>query len=540
MTGGTGIRLGARTAMAILAALSVLLAAPHAEARAHKKRHHYAAPPTISDLEKSDKYAAFVGEPDTGRLLLQRRPDEQRYPASLTKLMTLYELFEALDAGKVKLTDPLRASAHASIQAPSKLGLEPGDTIRVEDAIKALVVVSANDVAVTIAENLGGTEDAFAAHMTADARTLGMKNTHFANASGLPDDDQLSTARDMYTLASHLIEHFPQYYHYFGIETFRWNNRRFASHNHLVGRVEGVDGMKTGYIRASGFHLVASAKRDGHRLICVVMGGETSGQRDAAVKRMLDTQFAALEKGGPMVAADEPEPTPVSAAPDSPSASSGPYPRPKPGEELALQTGGGTQPAQGGQSLPSAISALPARAAEAGPAAKLPSSGPVEDEGAAEEAGGDTFVAPAAPPSPATITPAPAAAAVTQAPAPAPAAAPPAPPSGVASLIMPEAQASTRPQQIHWGIQIGAYVSAQTASTKLAAARKAAPKLLSRATQTVARVAVDDTAYYRARFGPLGEDEAKRACALLEPHGFKCFTIQEPEAEFASNGRPAE
>jgi D-alanyl-D-alanine carboxypeptidase len=493
----------------VMAAFCVMaLEMPQAEARSHKKHHHYAPAPTVSDLERSDKYAAFVGEPDTGRVLLERRPDEQRYPASLTKMMTLYELFKALDQKQIRLSDPLKVTAHASIQAPSKLGLDPGDTIRVEDAIKAIVVVSANDVAVTIAENLGGTEDAFAARMTADARALGMKNTHFANASGLPDDDQLSTARDMYILARHLIENFPQYYDYFGTESFRWAGRRFANHNHLVGRVAGVDGMKTGYIRASGFHLVASAKRDGHRLICVVMGGDTSRQRDAAVKRMLDTQFAALEKAGPMVAKAEPD----IGGPATTAQASGPYPRPKPGEELALATGGGVVPASGSPSLPLAIGALPGRQNAAGKAPAAP-----EDENAAEEAESGTPES-GSPPQ----------AAAQQ---------PPAESGGVAALLVPQAQAAPRPPQpIRWGIQIGAYVSAETANSKLAAARKAAPKLLGRASQSVAKVAVDDTAYYRARFGPLGEEEAKRACAMLEPHGFKCFTIQQPEAELASTG----
>jgi D-alanyl-D-alanine carboxypeptidase len=515
MTGGNGFRAGLRACIVVFVALGTVIAASGADAKTHhKKRHHAAAAPTIADLEKSDKYAAFVGEPGTGRVLLERRPDEQRFPASLTKMMTLYELFKEIDSGKMRLGDPLKVSGHASIQAPSKLGLKPGDRITAEEAIKAIVVVSANDVAVAIAETLGGTEHDFAVRMTADAATLGMTHTNFANASGLPDDDQLSTAHDMYNLASHLIEDFPQYYHYFSTETFRWAGRRFASHNHLVGHVDGVDGMKTGYIRASGFHLVASAKRNGHRLIAVVMGGETSRQRDAAMKRMLDTQFAALDKGGPMVAGVAPSPAllpvPKPGVVREAALEDGPYPRPKPGtgpasEDLALETGGGVLPRSSG--LPAAIGALPGKAAGTEVAAAPESA--VEGEGDADEE-----------------SPADATASGTEPPS-----------SSVAALLVPPAQAAVKPpapQQIRWAVQIGAYVSAKTASSKLAAARKAEPKLLGHTNQLVLRVAVEDTAYYRARFGPLGEQEAKRACDRLEPRGFKCFTIQQPEAEMVS------
>jgi D-alanyl-D-alanine carboxypeptidase len=497
-----------RVLLAILVAGALALAAAPAEARAHKHKHHHVTyrAPSVAELETSAKYAAFVGEPETGRILYEKRADAQRFPASLTKMMTLWELFGAIEKGQIKMSDTLRASAHASYQAPSKLGLEDGDTIRVEDAIKAIVVVSANDVAVTIAENLGGKEDAFCARMTAHARAMGMTNTQFVNASGLPDGGQLSTARDLYTLGTHLLTDFPQYYHYFAIESFRWNGRVFSTHNHLVGKVDGVDGIKTGYTAASGFNLVTSAKRDGKRLIAVVLGGATSRQRDEAMRRMLNTEFASLEKAGPMVAkADEdrdnaaptpaapipaamppsPEALTASTVPEAVSAPARPYPRPKPGEELATQVGGGTIGASQPEPKPAALS----------PTAST--SAPVTAQGDGGE--------------PSTST--------------------------VATLIAPPAQAAIQTaaaEAMRWGIQIGAYVSETTATSKLAAARKTLPKLLGRATQSVERVAIDDTAYYRARFGPLDENEARHACALLEPHGFKCFAVQAPESELAS------
>ena len=238
--------------------------------------------------------AALCVDVESGRILYERNADTQLFPASLTKMMTLYELFSALDRDEVHITDSLTVSERASAQLPSKLGLRAGDTIPIDTAIRAITVLSANDVAVTIAENLGGTEDAFSARMTADAKTMGMVNTQFVNASGLPNPDQHASARDLYVLARRLLTAFPEYYHYFSLEALAWKGRAFSTHNHLLGKVDGVDGIKTGYIRASGFHLVASAERADHRLIAVVMGEPTARQRDEAVARLLDAEFAVL------------------------------------------------------------------------------------------------------------------------------------------------------------------------------------------------------------------------------------------------------
>ncbi|WP_417470150.1 D-alanyl-D-alanine carboxypeptidase [Maricaulis sp.] len=244
----------------------------------------------------TSRYAAFVVDQNTGVVLHSRQSEARRYPASLTKMMTLYMLFEALESGEIGLQDPIRISAHAANAPPSRLNLAIGSTISAEDAIRALVIRSANDVAVAVGERLGGTETGFATAMTAQARELGLPGTTFRNASGLPNSRQVTTARDMARLAIALQRDFPQYFHYFDETTFVWDGRTYRNHNTLVGRVEGVDGLKTGYIRASGFNVVVSAQRGEHRLIAVVMGGPTAASRDAHAEELLDAAFSTLEQ----------------------------------------------------------------------------------------------------------------------------------------------------------------------------------------------------------------------------------------------------
>ena len=247
-----------------------------------------------SRAEASERYAAFVADMQTGEVLHARRADAERYPASLTKMMTLYMLFEALEAGEVSLDDPITASAEAASRPSSRLGLREGQTLRVEDAIRALIIQSANDVAVAVAEHLEGDEARFASAMTVRAAGLGMTNTVFRNASGLPDPAQHTTARDVAVLAYALQQDFPQYYHYFGETRFQWNGVTHRNHNSLVGNQPGVDGLKTGYIRASGFNLAASAERDGHRIVAVVMGGASAAVRDAHARELIEAAFSAL------------------------------------------------------------------------------------------------------------------------------------------------------------------------------------------------------------------------------------------------------
>lgn len=228
----------------------------------------------------------------TGSILEETDPDATRYPASLTKMMTLYLIFDALARNRIELTTRWPVSLHASRQTPTKLGLRPGQTIAVQDVILGLITRSANDAAVVAAEGLGGSEPGFAMMMTARARQLGMNSTVFQNASGLPNTAQVTTARDIATLARSLIRDFPQYYGYFSTDDFVYRGRRIANHNRLMNWYPGADGLKTGYIGASGYNLAFSAVRDGRRLIGVVMGGNSARSRDHEMARLFDASFA--------------------------------------------------------------------------------------------------------------------------------------------------------------------------------------------------------------------------------------------------------
>jgi D-alanyl-D-alanine carboxypeptidase len=251
----------------------------------------------------NSKYAAYVMHADSGDVLFDRYADGTRYPASLTKMMTLYLLFEALEAGELKLDSKITVSARAAGQPPSKLGVSSGSTIEVETAIKALVIKSANDIAVAVAEELAGSEWRFAQEMTSKARTLGMYRTTFRNASGLPNSKQVTTAKDMATLGRRVVQDFPQYFHYFADESFTWDGRTYRTHNALVKTFDGADGLKTGYTRRSGFNLTTTAARDGNRLIGVVLGGRSSRTRDAHMRKILDDAFAEIEKKPTLIAA---------------------------------------------------------------------------------------------------------------------------------------------------------------------------------------------------------------------------------------------
>ncbi|MGE6696055.1 D-alanyl-D-alanine carboxypeptidase family protein [Hyphomonas sp. NPDC076900] len=242
----------------------------------------------------AEKYAAIVVDADTGEVLHARNQDDPRYPASLTKVMTLYLLFDAIDAGDVSLKDKMTVSRNAAAQPPSNLRLKAGDTISVEDAIYALVTKSANDVAVVVAEYLGGSERKFANQMTDKASELGLANTTFRNASGLPNTAQLTTARDLAILADALLDNHGDYYHYFQTQRFSWGGMTYKSHNNLIGPVEGVDGIKTGYTRASGFNLMTSAERDGRRIIAIMLGGASAKSRDAHVTELVESAFVSI------------------------------------------------------------------------------------------------------------------------------------------------------------------------------------------------------------------------------------------------------
>ena len=237
------------------------------------------------------RYASIVINADTGKVLHESSADASRYPASLTKMMTLYMLFEAIEQGKLSLDSLLPVSAHAASMPQTNIGLRVGDKLKVSDAIPALIVRSANDVAAVVAEALGQTETNFGRIMTNKARSLGMGSTSFRNASGLPNREQKTTARDMVILSIRLMEDFPKYYHYFSTQTFRYKGVTYNSHNRMIRNTIGVDGLKTGFIRASGFNVATSAKRGDQRVIGVVMGGKTAATRDQHMAQLLDRGF---------------------------------------------------------------------------------------------------------------------------------------------------------------------------------------------------------------------------------------------------------
>jgi D-alanyl-D-alanine carboxypeptidase len=285
-----------RAGCAVLAGLIAAgLLAGDADAAVRKRDHprprirhgfHYgpgSAPP----------YADFVIDANSGRVLHEANPDSPRHPASLTKIMTLYLLFEQITAGRFRLDSELPVSAHAAAQPPTKLRLKPGQTLKVEEAIKAVVTRSANDAAVVVAEAVAGTEENFAVMMTGKAHALGMGGTVYVNASGLPADAQLTTARDQAILGRAIQSRFPDYYRYFATPTFEFRGMTISNHNALLKTMEGVDGIKTGFTEASGYNLVASLRRNGRHVVGVVLGGTSNGARDARMRELIETGIVA-------------------------------------------------------------------------------------------------------------------------------------------------------------------------------------------------------------------------------------------------------
>ena len=256
----------------------------HSHAHAVTRVHARAAAP-VSDITGGEpKGTAIVMDARTGEILYAERADSQRYPASVTKVMTMYLAFEALASGRLHLTDTVLVSPLAAAQPPTKLGLRAGETISVEDALHAMAVHSANDMAIAIAEKIGGTASRFSDMMTLKAQQLGMTNTRYVNPNGLPDSRQLSSAHDIAILARAVLRDYPQYYNFFSQEQFTYRGRTFVNTNHLLGKMPGVDGLKTGFTNAAGFNLAASAVRNNHRLIAVVMGSSSSPVRNASVE----------------------------------------------------------------------------------------------------------------------------------------------------------------------------------------------------------------------------------------------------------------
>jgi D-alanyl-D-alanine carboxypeptidase len=308
-SGKTVIRsgLGVMAGLSLFCALSLLLGAGPAQAARH---FHHRYRPAAVGIAPAPVSASIVLDADTGRVLSENNADAVTYPASLAKLMTLYLTFEDLNAGRLRLDQYLPVSEYAASRPPTKLGLLPGDAVSVQSLILGIVTRSANDAAVVLAEGQAGSEVAFAERMTKKARELGMTDTVFTNASGLPDPAQHTTARDMAQLALALYHDFPREYRYFSTREFDFRGRLIVGHDHLLDWYPGADGLKTGYIRAAGFNLATSAVRGGHRLIGVVMGGPSAGIRDREMAELLDQGFAEL--GVPIAVAERhPAPHPA-------------------------------------------------------------------------------------------------------------------------------------------------------------------------------------------------------------------------------------
>ncbi|MEO5805684.1 serine hydrolase [Devosia sp.] len=308
-------------------------------------------------IENLRREAGIVVDAKSGKVMYENAADSPRYPASVTKVMTLYILFQELAAGNLKLSTKMTVSAHAAAASPTKLGLRAGSTISVEDAIKSIVTISANDMARVIAENISGSEEKFAQRMTATARALGMRHTTYRNASGLPDGGQLTTVRDQAILGIAVYEHFPNYYEFFQTRSFSYGRRTYGNHNRVLGYMGAVDGIKTGYINAAGSNLLTAARKDNRHIVVVAFGFNSGGARDQKVRDLVAKYLPAARSGGYLQTAMIPQPgrqgnsnvqvaVAQTAAPTANSANRFVVPMPLPGFRLAqLVAANGAQPA---------------------------------------------------------------------------------------------------------------------------------------------------------------------------------------------------
>ncbi len=343
-------------------AKSVKRAAPPAKARA-KASSRNTSSSWVANPAVSAKESYLIVDATSGRELASDRADELRHPASLTKLMTIYLTFSALDSGRLSLGDGLPVSVNALNAPPTKMGMTPGGTVNVRDATMALVTRSANDAAVLLAEGLAGSEEAFARLMTQKARQLGMSSTVFRNASGLPNSEQVTTARDLAKLANALLRDYPHYYAIFSVQSYSYRGRTLENHNRMLGSYDGADGLKTGYTNASGFNLVMSAVRDNRRLIGVVMGGTSAAQRDRTMAVLMDRGFtlAAAMQLSPWTSVRKPPSARYTAAQFDPGASFAEAYRPPaaPSKQVSPKYAGFVPPAPATPAAPAAFAAAP-------------------------------------------------------------------------------------------------------------------------------------------------------------------------------------
>ncbi|WP_026606068.1 D-alanyl-D-alanine carboxypeptidase [Methylocapsa acidiphila] len=511
----------------------------HAAARAHFSRHahhvHLGHRPRSLTSVNPRNFAAIVVDANSGQTLFARNENEIRHPASITKVMTLYLLFEQLEKGSLRLDSDVRVSAHAARQAPTKLGLRPGETISVEDAIKAVVTRSANDIAVAIAERIGGDEDTFAELMTRKAHALGMSRTHFANASGLPNDEQVTTAHDLALLGRAIQDRFPREYRYFSTHVFHYGGAAIANHNHLMDRLEGMDGIKTGYIRASGFNLLASVKRDGHFIVAAVLGGASAASRDRLMAGLIEDNIesgatvrtaAAISEGnsGEAVATLEaPRPAPTHQELEVKNASANLDQKPSPRASATVAPANLTASADPFRvaSIDPTIPFQRPRPAFVSGAAKTQA----EDMRGAEKETGSRAAAPDG--STSHSGHGAAAASATPSPTHTASAAPARERSAEKTASLSTAE-SHRPAAAHsgWMIQIGATDDIAKATALLARAKSEGAKALNSALPFTEKVQKGSETLYRARFAGLQADSAELACKTLKRSGFSCFATK--------------
>jgi D-alanyl-D-alanine carboxypeptidase len=556
-----------------------------ADARRYRHRSHHASHHHESGDSYNPAFASIIVDGNSGATLEAKDADGLRHPASLTKIMTLYLLFERLESGKMKLDSEMDVSEHASEQAPTKLGLRPGQTIRVEDAIKGLVTRSANDAAVVIAETIGGSEDDFAKAMTRKARALGMTRTVYRNASGLPDDDQVTTARDQATLGRAIQDRFPRYYHYFSTSVFNFHGHSIQNHNHLIGKVEGVDGIKTGYTRASGFNLVTSMHRGNRHLVGVVLGGRSGGSRDAIMRNLLAENLdkASTRRTAATVAERSPSDANAEEADDQPRSRpaqaaqansavqvASAAPPELDAAPVARATPTPSAPVGRGAVIAAATAAMPPQQAKPEPAPL--SSGVIETQAMAAIPGSSepmkpvrvkTVLVKAGQIKLASATTSPSAPPVTNAipqaipeadmpPQPAnhgtghgilgvlPGNVPASAPTQALALAEPSPPVQPEPQPVQqnaaikpvishsgWIIQVGALDSETEAQQRLDAARNQAHGMLGKADPfTEPVVAKGDKKLFRARFAGLDRDQAEAVCKTLKRSEISCITIK--------------
>ncbi|MGE0063656.1 MAG: serine hydrolase [Xanthobacteraceae bacterium] len=511
---GRYLRLGA-VGLAVMVAAVAVTTDP---ADARRRRHRAPAynPP----------YAALVVDANTGAILHASNADAQRHPASLTKIMTLYLLFEQLESGKIKLTTDLEASSHSAAQAPSKLGLKPGETISVDTAIRAVVTKSANDVAVMIAEKIGGDEPSFARLMTRKAHAIGMKSTRYVNASGLPDDDQVTSARDQVLLGRAIQERFPKYYRYFSTRSFTFRGRTMRNHNKLLGSVVGVDGIKTGYIRASGFNLVSSVHRGERHIVAAVFGGRSGSSRDARMRELIastmpkaSTKHTAppvIDRDGPDLPPKRPEPLVASAAPDAvvdakPLAKPVVLPEPAP----AARPEPSREPTASVRPLPPPGSTAPIKAITVKTVTVRP---------AQTASGGALGIPKMSPPAKgAKIT-----TVTTVKTEPAPSTQPSHETTATARLALAaDSQSLSAKPKGAWMIQIGAFDAETDAKQRLSLAQDKAGKILKDADPFTEKVEKGSKTLYRARFAGFTEKtQAEVACKHLRSGEIPCMLLK--------------